>query len=203
MTTKRKFLVWSVKGGVGKTNLSAELCLRLKYPDITNEIDSMLSRILPAGRLKVLGRKEPLPKLDCGVIFDFAGNALDMRIIDALDQCHYAIIPTTSQASELQGCINTIKELEKDYGHKIVVVANRTKKKESLTAVLNVICKIGKFPIFEIKESTALPNIYLRKKSISKMMEDNPLMNYHYKIVSDQFGKLCEHLLKPNLEVLA
>jgi len=52
--TEKKITIWTKKGGCGKTNIAGELALRLEYPAITNEQESMLSVIIPKDRLKML-----------------------------------------------------------------------------------------------------------------------------------------------------
>ena len=58
----KKITVWTTKGGCGKTNISAELILRLNYPAITNEKNSMLSHVIEKDRLLILGDKQDIPK---------------------------------------------------------------------------------------------------------------------------------------------
>jgi hypothetical protein len=59
--------------GCGKTNITAELALRLEYPVITNEQESMLSFVISKEKLKVLGVNEDIPYFNCGMLFDFGG----------------------------------------------------------------------------------------------------------------------------------
>ena len=188
----KKVTVWTIKGGCGKTNISGELALRLEYPVITNERESMLVHLLPKGKLKILKPEEEVPNLDCGVIFDFGGY-IDSRITEALAQSHYVLVPTLPEVSEIQGCISTIQSIKK-YNNNIVVIANKLESKTDIDVVTDAIKKIGDYPIFGIKKSRALPNIYVEKKSLSKSAESSPLLRYAYKTVSSQFEDLIKHL---------
>lgn len=190
----KKYTIWTKKGGCGKTNIAGELALRLKYPAITNEMESMLSVLLPQERLKILAPNEKVPNIDCGIIFDFGGY-IDNRIIDAIKQSDYVIVPTLPEISDIQSCISTIQAIKK-YNQNIVVIANKTETKEDLQTVIHAIKQIGKYPVFEIKKSRALPSIYIEKQSIEQIVKQSPLLKYNYRKVSEQFDELLKYLLQ-------
>jgi MinD-like ATPase involved in chromosome partitioning or flagellar assembly len=190
----KKYTIWTKKGGCGKTNIAGELALRLEYPAITNEMESMLSVLLPKERLKILEANEKVPNIDCGMIFDFGGY-IDNRIIDAIKQSHYVIVPTLPEISDIQSCISTIQAIKK-YNQNIVVIANKTETKDDLETVINAIKQIGEYPVFEIKKSRALPSIYIEKKSIEQIVQQSPLLKYNYRKVSEQFDELLKYLLQ-------
>lgn len=192
MKKNKKYLIWTKKGGVGKTNISAELILQLNFPAITNETSSMLSRIIPNNRLKILKPDEEVPNYETSMIFDFGGY-LDSRIIEVVRQSNYVIVPTIPEISDIQGCIETIQTL-KQYTNNIVVIANKTEHKNDIDIVKEAIEVIGNYPIFEIKKSRALPNIYIEKKSIKDTVANKPLLKYAYKKVLDQFENLIYHI---------
>jgi len=102
---------------------------------------------------------------------------------------HYPLCNST------QSCISTIQAIKK-YNKNIIVVANKTEAKGDLETVTNAIKQIGDYPIFEIKKSRALPNIYTAKKSIKKIMDESPLLKHSYKKVSYQFYMLVKYLIK-------
>lgn len=191
---EKKITIWTKKGGCGKTNISAELALRLEYPAITNEQESMLSVILPKDRLKILEPNESVPNFDCGMVFDFGGY-IDTRIIEALKQSDYILIPTLPEISEIQSCISTIQAIKK-YNHNIIIIANKTENKDDFQTITEAIKQIGDYTVFEIKKSRALPSIYTEKKSIKQIMKDSPLLKYSYRKVSQQFDELIKYLEK-------
>ncbi len=191
---EKKILIWTIKGGCGKTNISAELALRFNYPAITNEKGSMLSHILSEERIKILSDNEEAPNYDVGMIFDFGGY-IDNRIKDIARKSDFVIIPTLPEVSDIQGCINTVQNIKK-FNRNIVIIANKTKGTDDVNFVKETINEIEDLPVFEIKESRALPNIYIEKKSIQKMMKDNPLLRYSYRKINKQFCDLSEYLLK-------
>jgi hypothetical protein len=55
--------------------------------------------------------------------------------------------------------------------------------------------KIGTYPLFEIKKSRALPNIYLKKQSIKDMCDESPLDRYSYRKILEQFNCLIKYII--------
>jgi MinD-like ATPase involved in chromosome partitioning or flagellar assembly len=143
--------------------------------------------------LLTLDEHDDIPDIDSGVIFDFGGY-IDKRLIRAASLSYCTIVPTLPEVSEIQGCISTIQAL-KNYSQRIIIIANKTETKADFNIVKDAVSAIGNFPIFEIKKSRALPNIYLEKKSIQDMMNDSPLLRFSYKKVSEQFSEICNYLL--------
>jgi len=190
----KKITIWTKKGGCGKTNITAELALRLEYPVITNEQESMLSFVISKEKLKVLGVNEDIPYFNCGMLFDFGGY-IDERIIEAIKQSHYIIVPTLPEVSEIQGAISTIQAIKK-INHNIIVIANKTENKNDIVVVQNAINQIGNYPVFEIKKSRAMPSIYTEQKSIQQIMQDSPLLKYSYKTICEQFNNIIKYLKK-------
>ena len=191
----KKFIVWTIKGGDGKTTISAELALRLNLPIITNEPYTTLDIIFDEDKLLQLKKDESVPEYkDQGMIFHIGGY-IDDRVVDAINQSDYVIVPTIPEISDIQVSINSILEIQK-HNKNIVVVVNKTENKTDIETVGKAVKKIGDFPIFEIKKSRALPNIYTEKKSIQEMVRTNNLHRFYYKKVDDQFKKIIEFIVK-------
>lgn len=188
----KKIVIWTSKGGCGKTNISAELILRLNYPAITNERESMLATILDKNRLLILKDNQNVPHIDCGVVFDFGGY-IDQRLEEILHISDIIIVPTLPEISDIQGCINSVQTI-RNYNNKIVIIVNKTESQNDFPNVQNIISQIGKYPIFEIKKSRALPNIYIKKQSVEQMCLDSPLVNYSYKKVLAQLNTLISYI---------
>lgn len=49
-------------------------------------------------------------------------------------------------------------------------------------------------PVFEIKQSKSLPNIFKEKKSVRAMVSDGGLKKYHFSVVADQFDLIIEYM---------
>ncbi len=191
--TDKKITIWTTKGGCGKTNISAELALQLSYPVITNEQESMLSSLISPEKLLVLESNQEIPDIDCGVIFDFGGY-IDQRLKKVLTISDVILVPTLPEISDIQGCINSLQTIQK-YNKNIVVIVNKTESAKDFENVESIIDKIGTYPLFEIKKSRALPNIYLKKQSIKDMCDESPLEKYSYRKVLEQFNCLIKYII--------
>jgi MinD-like ATPase involved in chromosome partitioning or flagellar assembly len=195
MKTKKKFIVWTIKGGDGKTSIAAEIALRLDLPIITNEPYTTLDIIFSEERLLQLKRDEAVPYYEgCGMMFDFGGY-IDDRVIDALKQCDFVLVPTIPEISDIQILLNSVVEIQK-YNKNIVVIVNKTESDKDVDVVKNALDNIGKFPIFEIKKTRGLPNIYVEKKSISQMVKESKISAWHYGKVDKQFEEIVNFITK-------
>jgi MinD-like ATPase involved in chromosome partitioning or flagellar assembly len=192
---EKKLLIWSIKGGVGKTNIATELALRLDLPIITNEPYTTLSVIFDSKRLLQLKPNEKVPNFNHPMIFDFGGY-IDNRIVDVIKQVDVILIPTIPEVTDIQMLIHTIMEI-KEHNSNMAIIVNKYESEKDIESVQDVINKqFNNIPIFAIKKTRALPNIYVAKKSVKKMMEDSPLLNYSYKKVDKQFDEIVEFLNK-------
>jgi hypothetical protein len=61
-------------------------------------------------------------------------------------------------------------------------------------AVRKGIRRFFKYPVFEIKKSKALPNIFREKKSVRDMAAEGGLKKYHYESVANQFDAVIAHM---------
>lgn len=191
----KKFIVWTIKGGDGKTSISAEIAMRLGLPIITNEPYTTLDIIFNEDNLLQLKKDEPVPYYENqGMVFDFGGY-IDERVIDAIKQSDYVLVPTIPEISDIQVLINSIMEIQK-YNQNIVIVVNKTESEKDVEIVKNAVQDIGDFPIFEIKKSRALPNIYVDKMSIAQMVQTSKIKAWHYSKVEKQFSDIIDFITK-------
>jgi MinD-like ATPase involved in chromosome partitioning or flagellar assembly len=195
MKTKKKFIVWTIKGGDGKTSIAAEIALRLGLPIITNEPYTTLDIIFNDDLLLQLKRDEKVPNYDdCGMMFDFGGY-IDERVIDAIKQSNYVLVPTIPEVSDIQVLLNSIMEIKK-YNNNIAVIVNKTESDKDIETVRTAVRQVGEYPIFEIKKSRALPNIYIEKKSIEEMVKTSKISAWHYGKVDKQFEEIVNFITK-------
>jgi len=187
----KKITIWSTKGGVGKTSICAELHFRLGWPVVTNEEDSMLSTIINSDKLKILKPKEKIQDYDNNILFDFGGY-FDNRIIDALEQSTFIVIPVVPNAIDIQGTINSINNV-REYNKNIIVVVNRIKDINEYIHVQHILFKLGQFKYFGLNETKALPNIFKKKKSISQMTS-NALLKYVYRKIISQLEDIVLYI---------
>jgi len=190
---------FSLKGGVGKTSLASAISLELSFinqpvPVITNDPISPLEGLLGSENAMIIQQDQDLPNAfskDENVIIDL-GGFVDQRSIPVLENAKNIVIPTLGSFLSLVGLVGTIQEVEK-FNKNIVIVINRVDKKEE-QSVRTFINEKGNYPIFSVKSSKCFENIHYQKKSVSQMMEEEPLRRRSYDGVSKQIWDLINHL---------
>ncbi len=188
-----KLCVYNFKGGVGKTSIALNIALTCDFGVVTNDVYSPLEEVLPEKSFIKVAGHEKMPDIpgDYNVIFDFGGH-IDERVIEILKEADVIIVPVTNDYLNLQVTINAIGEIER-YSGKILVVANRTQKKDFGDISL-VIGKFYKYLVVELKKSKAFSNIFEEKKSIADMVREGGLKAYHYRIINEQFNNFLKVL---------
>lgn len=188
-----KITIYNFKGGVGKTVIALNLALTMGYSIVTNDIYSPIETVLPENRILKIGHDEDIPVFPDGydIIFDLGGH-IEKRSISAIKQSQWILVPVNNDFINLQVTIDAITEIQ-TINRSIIVLANRTSKTdfEHITAAIN---QFFTFPVFEIKNSKSLPNIFTEKKSIADMVKAGGLKRYHYEIVAHQFDLVIRYL---------
>ena len=91
-------VVYSIKGGVGKTTLSVQISQMLDYTYVTNDSHSSAHNLMPEekGFLVSSEEYEEIP-YDDKVVYDFGGFK-DTRINDIIKKSNKIVIPMRRQS---------------------------------------------------------------------------------------------------------
>ena len=121
-------VVFSLKGGVGKTSIALTYALETGYPVVTNEIESSLGEVLPEEQFMEIGFDEDFPQLEEGtkVIYDL-GGFLDHRIVDLLKSPKTVVLVPWVEGTINEQRFHKTIDLLSDYTDNILCIANRVK----------------------------------------------------------------------------
>jgi len=179
--------VYNFKGGEGKSKISINLALTMKFAIVTNDVYSPIDDIFSEDKFLKMHPNEEMPdfSLNDNIIFDFGGYP-DQRTIKALRKSKVVIVPITNEEDNIQVGIHTIDEIQK-YNTNIIIIANKTEKGD-FESIKSDLEKIYKYPILEIKKSTAVKR--LKYGQSIKEMSKKGLWSFHYSKISEQFDDL-------------
>jgi len=186
-----KITIYNVKGGVGKTRIALNLALTMQFAIITNEVYSpTIEKVLDEKQFMKLKPDDDLEiypdKFD--IIFDF-GGFIDKRVVNALQQSDWVIVPTINEFDDMSATISIIQEIE-ELNKNIIIVANKTQRGD-FEHVQKAMKQYYDYPVFEIKLSRAFPNISNEGKSIKEMAAEGGLKAFTYKALNKQ----CDDLI--------
>lgn len=193
-----KIVIFNIKGGQGKTSLAVNLALTLNAGVITNDVYSPIEKVLPENQFIKVGLNSDFPDIpeeNSLLIYDL-GGWIDVRSIKLFEEADLIIIPIINDFINNQVAINTIEEVKK-YNDKILIIANRTEKKdyEEINIIMQEIYK-GKFPVMELKKTTAFSKIFAKSKSIEKIVEEDKLLAFSYREVQKQIEEIINFINK-------
>ena len=189
------FVIYNFKGGEGKSKIAQNLALTMNYSIITNDVFTPIENILPDNRILKIYPTQDFPKVSKNddIIFDLGGYP-DKRVVEVLTIAKYILVPITNEEDNIQVGVNAIDAIM-HYNNNIIVIANKTEK-EDFQCIKNDLEKLYNYPIFNIKKSTALSKLSLRKKSIQDVVKTNHLLGYSYKKIQQQFVDLITFISK-------
>ncbi|MCP4595394.1 hypothetical protein [Neptuniibacter sp.] len=155
-----KYLVTSIKGGVGKSSIGLNLAMRTGSQYITNDITP--PAIEDVIQIPINKKKIPadLAQLE-NAVFDLGAlsTLLDPKIAHAASFCDVIIIPTRTDARSVAATLKTY-ELLQDAGKPIVIIINHfTDERKRDTARDRLWSALGRIPIFSMKNTTLFDRV--------------------------------------------
>lgn len=194
-----KIMIYSPKGGVGKSSLSLILLQQMKEAQIiTNDKMNPYSLVLDKKLYYLLDDNKDIPSFndyDGSLLFDFGGYA-DQRIPDFIQRTKDLIIliPFNPDIVSFQSAIRIFNEI-KSYNQNVFFVLNKSKKGDyELFSNQMKKMNINK-ALLEVKESKLFNNLFNKGETI-KDIQKNKLLSHSYKNVLNQVNELYKELKK-------
>lgn len=186
--------VYNFKGGVGKTSISVNLSLTLGWKIYSNDFYCPLEDVLPAGSFKKYEPNEEIQPYtgNSSLIFDFGGQ-IDFRIIPAILQSDFVLIPLINESIDIKVTLSTIEAL-REINDNIIIIINRTQGNDFQQAKSQIL-EHYHYPIFEIKKSRAIADVFKTKKSIQTMVAGGGLKRFNYSNIDSQFKKIIKYII--------
>ena len=184
-------VVYSIKGGVGKTTLSVQISQMLDYTYVTNDSHSSAHNLMPEekGFLVSSEEYEEIP-YDDKVVYDFGGFK-DTRINDIIKKSNKILIPTLTSIVDVQATLATLKDVI-EVNKNIIIVVNRTKNN-------NKSIELKEYLLEEIEKlygKVNIPIIFVRDSSV---LEDS-LFDCEYVEIKAGNNRFKRHIYRNAIE---
>lgn len=206
-----KIVVYSAKGGVGKSPISQNIAFDRGYPVGTNELSHLYADLLPENRVLEVEEGEEFPELpkETNMIFDLGGSLSKgsaPSIVSALRQADLVIVPCFNDADAINKSALTILEV-REVNPNILVVATKLEKrgKESftdwsqsyefqyITGQLDARTD-HQWPALPLKMTRVFEAVREQRKSISQICDGFGLDRYLHRHVNDQFNAIYQFI---------
>lgn len=184
-------VVYSIKGGVGKTTLSVQISQMLDYTYVTNDSHSSAHNLMPEekGFLVSSEEYEEIP-YDDRVVYDFGGFK-DTRINDIIKKSNKVIIPTLTSIVDVQATLATLKDVI-EVNKNIIIVVNRTKNNNKSTELKEYLLE----EIEKLYGKVNIPIIFVRDSSV---LEDS-LFDCEYVEIKAGNNRFKRHIYRNVIE---
>ena len=155
------FVVYSIKGGVGKTTLSVQISQMFKHTYVTNDSHSSAHNLMPEEKGFLVSSEEydEIP-YDHNVVYDFGGFK-DTRINDIIKQANKIVIPTLTSIVDVQATMATLKDVV-EINKNIILVVNRAKNNNKATELKEYLSD----EIKKLDSNINIPIIFVRESSV-------------------------------------
>ena len=181
------FVVYSIKGGVGKTTLFVQFSQIFDYTYVTNDSHSSAHNLMPEEKGFLVSSEEydEIP-FDENIVYDFGGFK-DTRINNIIRQANKIIIPTLTSIVDVQATMATLKDVAQ-INKNIVIAINRTKNnnkaielKEYLTEEIKKSFQDLEISIIFVRESSVLEDSLFDCESVETKAGTNRFKRHIYR----------------------
>lgn len=181
------FVVYSIKGGVGKTTLSVQISQMFDYTYVTNDSHSSAHNLMPEEKGFLVSSEEydEIP-FDENIVYDFGGFK-DTRINNIIRQANKIIIPTLTSIVDVQATMATLKDVAQ-INKNIIIAINRTKNnnkaielKEYLTEEIKKSFQDLEISIIFVRESSVLEDSLFDCESVETKAGTNRFKRHIYR----------------------
>ena len=185
------YVVYSIKGGVGKTTLSVQISQMLEFTYVTNDSHSSAHNLMPEEKGFLVSSEEydEIP-FDENIVYDFGGFK-DTRINNIIKQANKIIIPTLTSIVDVQATMATLKDVAQ-INKNIIIAINRTKNN-------NKAIELKEYLAEEIKKSFQdldISIIFVRESSV---LEDS-LFDCEYVETKAGTNRFKRHIYRNAIE---
>lgn len=193
-----------LRGGVGKSSICMASWQALNTEDeqwgyITNDVYVSLENKIPQKQLLKVGFNEKIPIVDFDCLYDCGGYASE-AVKKVVENADLVFLPTLTDLISLQTHLHTIREVE-ELNKNIIQIVNKTKNGE-FEEVKNFFQSKGiNYPIYEIRESKVIADIFNQSKSIQKQIEEKVILNQYTKQAINQVNQIV-NLIKERKQKL-
>ena len=181
------FVVYSIKGGVGKTTLSVQISQMFDYTYVTNDSHSSAHNLMPEEKGFLVSSEEydEIP-FDENIVYDFGGFK-DTRINNIIKQANKIIIPTLTSIVDVQATMATLKDVAQ-INKNIIIAINRTKNnnkaielKEYLAEEIKKSFQDLEISIIFVRESSVLEDSLFDCESVETKAGTNRFKRHIYR----------------------
>ena len=155
-----KYLIVSVKGGVGKTGFALNLATYIGAQCVTNDL--VVNENSGIIQLEIKSRSIPIKLCNKQpIVFDFGAsyNSIDTKLAHAVRQSGVIVIPTLTDARSLQATIDTFNLVKVANKPIAIIINNYTSETKFKHAKDYLFDALGRLPIFAIRTTTLFERV--------------------------------------------
>jgi len=189
--------VLGLKGGVGKSSLVLALYQYLTEQGmdvgvVSNDpISRRMEKIVADSFLHISrGANFPAVKRTDDLIFDFGGFP-ESRAYGVLGNARNVLLPTLGDSVSIEGCIESLRQVEPLTQGRIAVIASRVTDDE--LALLQDLLSV---PVFRLKNSMGIPNMFAFGKSLKEQITERPVLKVSYNGLMQDIKNIANWLME-------